>query len=75
MISKKYEFIVFVLVMSFIMSVIMSGCVTFINIGFDTDFFIRWFESALKAYPIGLLASSIGAPLAKKISNKICSRN
>ncbi len=74
MISKKYEFIIFVLIMSFVMSILMSGCVTFINIGFNERFFSQWIESASKVYPIGLCASFIGAPIAKKIANKVCTK-
>ena len=52
MISKKYSQILFLIFMSFGMSVIMSGVVTAVNTGLGDGFIGRHFNSWLFAFPV-----------------------
>ena len=51
MISKKYSQPLFMIFMSFGMSVIMSGVVTAVNTGVGDGFIDRYFNSLLFAFP------------------------
>ena len=75
MISKKYSQILFLIFMSFGMSVIMSGVVTAVNTGFGDGFIDRYFNSWLFAFPVALFAAFIMGPVAKSITNKIASKD
>ena len=57
MISKKYAQPLFMLFMSFGMSVIMSGVVVAVNTGLGDGFLNRWLYSLMFAFPIALLAA------------------
>ena len=57
MISKKYSQTLFMIFMSFGMSVIMSGVVTAVNTGIGDGFLERYFNSWLFAFPVALLAA------------------
>jgi len=57
MISKKYSQTLFMIFMSFGMSVIMSGVVTAVNTGIIDCFLERYFNSWLFAFPVALLAA------------------
>ena len=52
MISKKYSQTLFMIFMSFGMSVIMSGVVTAVNTGINDGFLVRYFNSWLFAFPV-----------------------
>ena len=56
MISKKYSQTLFMIFMSFGMSVIMSGVVAAVNTGIGDGFLERYFNSWLFAFPVALLA-------------------
>ena len=57
MISKKYSQPLFMIFMSFGMSVIMSGVVTAVNTGIIDGFSERWFNSLMFAFPVALFAA------------------
>ncbi len=67
MISKKYEFLLFAFFMSLFMSVIMSGAITFINIGLVKNFSSIWFEAFYKAFMVAFFAVLLVAPQVRKI--------
>ena len=71
MIKKKYSQVIFVVITAFGMSIIMSLVITYINIGMDSEFLIRWSKAWVVAFPIAIIAAIIMVPLAKKIANKI----
>jgi len=71
MIKKKYSQVVFVVITAFGMSIIMSLVITYINMGMDSEFLIRWSKAWLVAFPIAIIAAIIVSPVAKKITNKI----
>ena len=51
MIPKKYSNFVYILIMGFGMSLLMTLIITFINTGYDNDYFKRF----LKAWSVGYL--------------------
>ncbi len=67
MINKKYEPLVFSLVMSVFMNILMSGVISFINLGFVDNFFIIWTEAFLKAFVIAFPVMLILVPQVRKI--------
>ena len=74
MIDKKYAQPLFMILMSLGMSVIMSGVVVAVNIGFSNDFFFKWGYSIMFAYPVALVAAFTLAPLMRPLVNKIASK-
>tara|TARA_Y100001936_G_scaffold237851_1_gene269002 strand:- start:2469 stop:2696 length:228 start_codon:yes stop_codon:yes gene_type:complete len=74
MISKKYAQPLFMLFMSFGMSVIMSGVVVAVNTGLGDGFLNRWLYSLMFAFPIALLAAFTLAPIMRPMVNKIASK-
>ena len=71
MIKKKYSQVVFVVITAFGMSIIMSLVITYINMGMDSEFLIRWNKAWLVAFPIAIIAAVIVSSLAKNITDKI----
>ena len=75
MISKKYSQSLFMIFMSFGMSVIMSGVVTAVNTGVGDGFIVRYFNSLLFAFPVALFAAFTMAPIMRPLVNKIASKD
>ena len=75
MISKKYSQHLFMIFMSFGMSVIMSGVVTAVNTGISDGFLERYFSSWLFAFPVALFAAFTMAPILKSLVNNIASKD
>ena len=75
MISKKYSQTLFMIFMSFGMSVIMSGVVTAVNTGIGDGFLERYFNSWLFAFPVSLLAAFTMALIMRPLVNKIASKD
>ena len=75
MISKKYSQHLFMIFMSFGMSVIMSGVVTAVNTGVSNGFLERYFNSWLFAFPVALFAVFTLAPSMRPLVNKIASKD
>ena len=75
MISKKYAQPLFMILMSFGMSVIMSGVVTAVNTGMIDGFSARWFHSFLFAFPVALIAAFTLAPVMRPFVNRIASKD
>ena len=75
MISKKYSQTLFLIFMSFGMSVIMSGVVTAVNTVIDNGFLERYFNSWLFAFPVALFAAFTMAPIMRPLVNKIASKD
>ena len=75
MISKKYFQILFMIFMSFGMSVIISGVVTAANIGISDGFLERYFNSWLIAFPVALFSAFTLAPIMRPLVNKIASKD
>ena len=60
MINKKYAQPLFMILMSFGMSVIIGGVVTLVHTGFENGFFDRFFRRFDRFIPKGLGPSSSG---------------
>ncbi len=53
------------------MSFMMTLLITYINTGFDKDYFNRFITAWSVSFPVAMIATSIVAPLVKKIVDKI----
>ena len=71
MIPKKYTKILFICLMSFSMSLIMTLIITYINTGFDEMYYIRFFKAWSISLPVALVAISLVAPMVQKIVDKV----
>ena len=75
MISKKYAQPLFMILMSFGMSVIISGVITVVNIELVDNFFNSWLNSWIFAFPVALFAAFTMAPIMRTLVNKIASKD
>lgn len=66
MIPKKYEYFIFAFFMSLFMGVLMSGVISFINIGLVPNFLSVWLEAFLKAWVVAYPSTLIAVPFVKK---------
>ena len=73
MISKKYAQPLFMVFMSFGMSVIMSGVA--VNTVISDGYVGRWFYSWMFAFPVALIAAFTMAPVMRPFVNKIASKD
>ena len=71
MISKKYSQNLFMIIMSFGMSVIMCAVVTAASTGIHDGQIDRFFKGWVFAFPVAVLAAFTMAPVAKKLVDKI----
>ena len=74
MISKKNSQLLFIIIMAFGMSLIMSGVVTAVNTGVDNGFIGRYFNSFIIALPVGIITAFTINPIARFLVNKIVSK-
>ena len=75
MISKKYAQPLFMIFMSFGISVIMSGVVVAVNTSLSDGFINRWIYSWIFAFPVALIADFTMAPIIRPLVNKIASKD
>lgn len=72
MVRYSLFYIVYSVMVSFFMSFIMSGTVTFVSLGFDEHFLSVWLlKSFPVSYAIALPVSLFVIPVLSKPSNKI----
>ena len=71
MIPKRYSNFLFILIVGFSMSLIMTLIITFINTGMDSKYLNRFFKAWTVGLPIAIVAGFIVGPLAKKFVDKI----
>ncbi len=69
---KKNQKIIFAFFMSLTMTLIISGVLSLINIGLKIDFFSSWLKSFSIVFPIAFPSAIFVAPLARKLTEKIC---
>ncbi|MCK9474176.1 DUF2798 domain-containing protein [Sulfurimonas sp.] len=74
MVSAKYLHQVQALLLSGFMSFIMSGAITFINLGFVDNFFSIWMHAGIIAFMIAFPTILLVFPIAHKLAMKIASR-
>jgi hypothetical protein len=75
MLPIKYLFFVQSLLVSGFMSFMVSGVITYLNLGITHNFVGIWIHAWLIAYVIAYPAILIVFPFAQKLSLKICSKN
>lgn len=74
MVSVKYLHQVQALLLSGFMSFIMSGAITFINLGLVDGFVKIWFHAWILAYAIAFPTILLVFPFARKLAMKIASK-
>lgn len=74
MVSVKYLHQVQALLLSGFMSFIMSGAISFINVGLATNFLSIWLHAWLVAYAIAFPSVLLVFPIARKLAMKIASK-
>jgi hypothetical protein len=75
MLPTKYTFLVQSLLVSGFMSFMVSGVITYLNLGIIPDFLSVWIHSWLIAYAIAYPALLIIFPFARKLSLNLCCKN
>tara|TARA_B100000902_G_scaffold390342_1_gene439117 strand:- start:1183 stop:1404 length:222 start_codon:yes stop_codon:yes gene_type:complete len=71
MFNKKYSNLLFILIMGFGMSLLMTLIITYINTGMDNDYPQRFFKAWTVSLPIAIISTLIIGPLIKKLVNKL----
>jgi hypothetical protein len=75
MVKKKYAQPLFMIFMSFGMSVIIGAVVTLVHTGSGVGFFSRLFDAFIFAFPLAIIAAFTMAPLVRPFVNKIASKD
>ena len=70
MFPKKYSNLLFILVMGFGMSLLMTLIITYINTGMD-EYVDRFFKAWSVSLPIAIIAALLVGPPIKKLVDKI----
>ena len=71
MLKKKYSNLIFILIMGFGMSLLMTLIITYINTGMDSEYINRFFKAWVVSLPIAIIAALILGPPIKKLVDKI----
>ena len=71
MFPKKYFDLIFILIMGFGMSLLMTLIITYINTGMDSEYINRFFKAWVVSLPIAIIAALILGPPIKKLVDKI----
>ena len=70
MFPKKYSNLLFILVMGFGMSLLMTLIITYINTGMDNGYVDRFFKAWSVSLPIAIIAALLLGPPIKKFVDK-----
>ena len=65
---------VFAFLMSLLMTLLMSAWVTWLNIGLQADFLLRWRHAFFAAWPVAFCAVMLFAPRVQLFSRSIVAR-
>ena len=71
MFSKKYSNLLFILIMGFGMSLLMTLIITYINTGMDDGYLNRFIKAWVVGLPIAIAAAFVVGPATKKFVDKI----
>ena len=71
MFPKKYSNLLFILVMGFGMSLLMTLIITYINTGMDNGYVDSFFKAWSVSLPIAIIAALLVGPPIKKFVDKI----
>ncbi|MAI76735.1 MAG: hypothetical protein CMM90_06115 [Rickettsiales bacterium] len=67
---KKYRLIIFALIMSFFTSTFVSLFIISIKVGFESKFFLLWFERFIIAWPVVFVCILFFVPKINKFLDK-----
>ena len=65
---------VFPVVITAIIVFVVSGAVTFFNIGWRNDFVIRWWSAFAFGWPIAASTAYLAMPFARSLTQRIVAR-
>ncbi len=71
MFPKKYSNLLFILIMGFGMSLMMTLIITYINTGMDSQYINRFFKAWVVSLPIAIVAALVVGPMTKNFVDKI----
>ena len=71
MFPKKYSNLLFILIMGFGRSLMMTLIITYINTGMDSEYINRFLKAWTVSLPIAIIAALILGPPIKKFVDKI----
>jgi hypothetical protein len=71
MFPKKYSNLLFILVMGFGMTLLMTLIITYINTGMDNEYVDRFLKAWSVSLPIAIIAALLVGPPIKKFVDKI----
>ena len=71
MFPKKYFDLIFILIMGFGMSLLMTLIITYINTGMDNEYINRFLKAWSVSLPIAIIAALLLGPPIKKFVDKI----
>ena len=71
MFPKKYSNLLFILVMGFGVSLLMTLIITYINTGMDNEYIDRFLKAWSVSLPIAIIAALLVGPPIKKFVDKI----
>jgi Protein of unknown function (DUF2798) len=59
---------IFPVAMAFFMALLMTGVVTFMNLGLPSNFFGQWMKAFAVAWPLASCVAFVAVPLARRIT-------
>ena len=71
MFPKKYSNLLFILIMGFGMSLMMTLIITYINTGMDSEYTNRFLKAWMVSLPIAIVAALFVGPITKNFVDKI----
>ena len=71
MFPKKYSNLLFILIMGFGMSLMMTLIITYINTGMDSEYINRFLKAWVVSLPIAIIAALFVGPITKNFVDKI----
>ena len=71
MFPKKYSNLLFILIMGFGMSLLMTLIITYVNTGLDNKYPIRFLKAWAVGLPIAITTALLVGPITKKFVDKI----
>ena len=71
MFPKKYSNLLFILIMGFGMSLMMTLIITYINTGMDSEYINRFLKAWVVSLPIAIVAALGVGPITKNFVDKI----
>ncbi|RDL44972.1 DUF2798 domain-containing protein [Marinomonas piezotolerans] len=66
--------IIFATMMSFVLSLLMSAWITFLNIGLTPDFVSSWLHAWILAWPAAGVISFVFAPFLHQLAHRLAEK-